>query len=387
MTFGRKKLGDKSKPRGMLHFILGGSILVSVVGFGRLGLLDYSRLLKGDNQQIQKIVVKASETNTLPGTHNNILEHLWQKENVTEVVRVTTELERSQLIELAKFAHEACSSIGISIFAGYGTLLGGLRHHDIIPWDDDMDFAVVVDDWSQVMQLHNVFEKRGREMPHPVFGTIGKTAPNLTPHCWKKETCNITTDSPPTNRPFPYPFLGMFRTHFMKSKTVEWSYNYNCTKEEDFWCSRWPSLDIFMYIRDDGQLKNIVGWFPTVPIQSVYPLRDILVHGVLFKAPFDPSLWRYAEKDLEFGDCHAGPNHRGGGMTHFKANCTEIWDQVPFVRQRERTADNGTVEIAYQNNTVVSVLRLNEKGENICHATILEWLSGQVNNDCGVAFG
>ena len=69
-------------------------------------------------------------------------------------------------------------------------------------------------------------------------------------------------------------------------------------------------------------------------------------------------------------------------MVHFKANCTQLWDQVPFVRHREQT-ENETVEIAYLNDTIVSVLKLDEKGKSTCHATML---SGQ-RNGCGAGFG
>ena len=67
----------------------------------------------------------------------------------------------------------------------------------------------------------------------------------------------------------------------------------------------------------------------------VYPLRDILFHGVLFKAPANSSEWLRGEgkpsTNFEFGECIGGIDHRGGGRVKFHVNCTQLWDQVPFV--------------------------------------------------------
>jgi len=113
-------------------------------------------------------------------------------------------------------------------------------------------------------KLHEVFEKRMLERPHAEFGQIGKTAPNLTPHCWTQKTCNVTEDLPHGR-----PFLGMFRTHFMNSRVVGWRYDYNCTKEDNQWCSRWPSVDIFMFLRtDDNTLSSIISHIHTMRAQS-----------------------------------------------------------------------------------------------------------------------
>ena len=71
-----------------------------------------------------------------------------------------------------------------------------------------------------------------------------------------------------------------------------------------------------------------------------------------------------------------------GGKVHFSTNCTILWDQVPFVRHREQTKNNETIEIAYLNETIVSVLKLDKKGQSICHAT-----RDYERNSCGEEFG
>lgn len=52
------------------------------------------------------------------------------------------------------------------------------------------------------------------------------------------------------------------------------------------------------------------------------------------------------------------------------------------MRHRERTKNNETIEIAYLNETIVSVLKLDKKGQSICHAT-----RDYERNDCSEEFG
>lgn len=57
------------------------------------------------------------------------------------------------LLEMGTLFHKICVKHSIPYYMLGGTMLGAIRHKDIIPWDDDMDFGVPRKYWQM---LHNV---------------------------------------------------------------------------------------------------------------------------------------------------------------------------------------------------------------------------------------
>lgn len=56
-------------------------------------------------------------------------------------------------IEVLLEIDRICDKYGLKYCAGYGTMLGAVRHHGFIPWDDDMDIYMLRDDYEKFLSV------------------------------------------------------------------------------------------------------------------------------------------------------------------------------------------------------------------------------------------
>ena len=54
---------------------------------------------------------------------------------------------RSSLLAIMVEIDRVAKHLGINYFLNYGTLLGAVRHHGFIPWDDDVDLGLLRKDY------------------------------------------------------------------------------------------------------------------------------------------------------------------------------------------------------------------------------------------------
>lgn len=67
---------------------------------------------------------------------------------------------QNKILTIMRVVDEICERNGLTYYAIGGTCIGALRHHGFIPWDDDLDIAVPIEDWDR---FWNIME---RELPH-----------------------------------------------------------------------------------------------------------------------------------------------------------------------------------------------------------------------------
>lgn len=75
-------------------------------------------------------------------------------------------------LDLLQKLQAVCEKYGLKCFAYGGTLLGAVRHHGFIPWDDDIDVALSRDDYNKLCEVAD------KEFSDPYFFQTALTDKN-----------------------------------------------------------------------------------------------------------------------------------------------------------------------------------------------------------------
>jgi hypothetical protein len=93
--------------------------------------------------------IKSTKLNRLPYRYS-----LWQS-SPSIAARRMTPCEHSLIMRLLMIIERICRKHGIEFMIYDGTLLGSWRHHDIIPWDDDVDIMIALKDRTRFIHAIN----------------------------------------------------------------------------------------------------------------------------------------------------------------------------------------------------------------------------------------
>ncbi len=89
------------------------------------------KMLKGPRQALKKV---------------KFIYEPYRKAKVDYVTKKRRKALHRDGVETINSIEKALTDYGVTYFADYGTLLGIIRDHDFIQWDNDLDYGLIVDD-------------------------------------------------------------------------------------------------------------------------------------------------------------------------------------------------------------------------------------------------
>lgn len=213
---------------------------------------------------------------------------------------MTIEEIRQCQIEMMDIVDEICREERIEYTLAYGTLIGAVRHGGYIPWDDDLDIALLRSDYNRLINALKI-KKSDR------FYVVDNSFFSYTKLCDKR---TIIIEKRKFNIPnygvwidiFPYDELPAVGTQESRDIRKKLQRNLNLTTYRGLAYTSLPNQNAFTLIRG-GIIKTILGILPVNFFSHRWDTFVQKYNGegtgfVGFPVPYDPAC--YTNKASEF---------------------------------------------------------------------------------------
>lgn len=294
---------------------------------------DFMHFCDNLNTQLREIIGRENYLIQKVGElHNHVTRLYALNHDITDIPPAAGHLELHQraCLRLAQMVAADLTQCGINYFLSAGSLLGAARTGDFIPWDDDIDFGLLRDDFNRAV---NLLEQKYN---HGYFHTAWAKSGGIFKVLFLNKVCLDL---------FPWDFLHK-RIH-TPEEIQAFKNEYNAAMDEarrfergeSHYCGyadivndmirhgSAPNMehgDIFEGI--DWQLfpERVMGYYHNALWRHEYilPFGEIEFCGCKFMAPNNPDAWL----TTRYGDWRAlRPDFARHGTARFE------WAELPYV--------------------------------------------------------
>ncbi|CAF1206892.1 unnamed protein product [Rotaria magnacalcarata] len=233
-----------------------------------------------------------------------------QWKSSSHLYRRLTPCEHSIVMHLLMVIERICRKHKIAFMLIDGSLLGSYRHHDIIPWDDDIDIMIPFEERTKFI---NIIKQMNQTLLK--YYIISNT---------KK------------NREY-------FKLFFQQTPSAgDYSWNF-------------PFIDIFLYVKNATHLWQIGDPDTIKKTEYIFPLVMRPFGQLWLPAPKQPRLLFDFDP---YDDCkgHFWDHRKETGQRESRIKCDDLKHIYPFV---ERNNQSDSIETLKTNNTIIHTIFYN----------------------------